>query len=214
MGDPVVDILIDPLAIEDFDDVFDLAPVTEVEALDAERVTSAEEPVTTFLQPMPMSVDSIPAEKAAQLMGTSINAIKKRLRKGTLRGSKVEAKHGEKWFVDRSELDKYSAPVTEVEALDAERVTGAEEPVTTFLQPMPTSTDTPSFGLVNRIQELEQKLEGATYRNGYLEAENDGLKALLGAKDSQIKLLTDSQHKQGWWHRFGAWFIGSNKNNK
>jgi hypothetical protein len=30
----------------------------------------------------------------------------------------------------------------------------------------------------------------------------------LEEKDSQIKLLTDSQHKGGWWARFNAWFLG------
>ncbi len=48
---------------------------------------------------------------------------------------------------------------------------------------------------------LKNQLQGATYRNGYLEA-------LLEAERNQVKLLTDSQHKTTWWHRFCSWFAG------
>ena len=51
------------------------------------------------------------------------------------------------------------------------------------------------------LAEKDKKLEAATYRVGYLEAQ-------LAAKDDQIKLLTDSQQKPGWWQRFYTWFIG------
>lgn len=49
---------------------------------------------------------------------------------------------------------------------------------------------------------LLKELEGATYRIGYLEAQ-------LAERDQQIKLLTDSQHKPGWWARFKKWCAGS-----
>lgn len=48
---------------------------------------------------------------------------------------------------------------------------------------------------------LSAKLEAASHRNGYLEAQ-------LVGKEEQIKLLTDSQHKTGWWSRFCFWFVG------
>lgn len=57
----------------------------------------------------------------------------------------------------------------------------------------------PSFTL--DAHKLLKELEGATYRVGYLEAQ-------LAERDQQIKLLTDSQHKSGWWSRFASWFIG------
>lgn len=69
----------------------------------------------------------------------------------------------------------------------------------------------------------QEKLEAATYRNGYLEAQ------LTGA-ETQLKLLPDyqaqaseavllrkqvmelqgelHQYKRGWWARFSAWFVG------
>ena len=49
-------------------------------------------------------------------------------------------------------------------------------------------------------QELKGQLQGATYRNGYLESK-------LEDREQQIKLLTDSQHKGGWWAKFSSWFF-------
>lgn len=49
------------------------------------------------------------------------------------------------------------------------------------------------------VADLLRKLEGATYRIGYLEAQ-------LEAERQQVKLLTDSQHKPSWLYRFRSWF--------
>jgi hypothetical protein len=49
--------------------------------------------------------------------------------------------------------------------------------------------------------EIKAQLEGATYRNGYLEAQ-------LEAERQTVKLLTDSQHKPSWWAKFASWFMG------
>lgn len=51
------------------------------------------------------------------------------------------------------------------------------------------------------IRELQTKLEGASFRIGYLEAQ-------LEAERHQVKLLMDSQHNRGAWSRFWTWFIG------
>lgn len=48
--------------------------------------------------------------------------------------------------------------------------------------------------LQSQVNAAQNQLQAASYRNGYLEAQ-------LQERDSQIKLLTDSQHKSGWWHR-------------
>jgi len=44
-----------------------------------------------------------------------------------------------------------------------------------------------------------QNLEAATYRIGWLESQ-------LQDREKEVKLLTDSQHKAGWWARFSSWF--------
>ncbi len=51
----------------------------------------------------------------------------------------------------------------------------------------------------NYSKALNERLEAANHRNGYLEAQVD-------QQVEHIKLLTDSQHKTGWWSRFCSWF--------
>jgi chromosome segregation ATPase len=75
----------------------------------------------------------------------------------------------------------------------------------------------------DQIETLQEKLEAATYRNGYLEAQ-------LSSAESQLKLLPDLSAKatttetleqqiakleselalaqSSWWVRFGRWFLG------
>lgn len=53
----------------------------------------------------------------------------------------------------------------------------------------------------NYAKALNEKLEAANHRNGYLEAQVD-------QQSEQIKFLTDSQHKHGGWSRFWSWFTG------
>ncbi len=54
--------------------------------------------------------------------------------------------------------------------------------------------------LLELVAEKDRKLEAATYRVGYLESR-------LEDRESQIKLLTDNQHKPGWWAKFSSWFF-------
>jgi hypothetical protein len=51
-----------------------------------------------------------------------------------------------------------------------------------------------------KLEDANKKLESANYRIGYLEAQTQNYQ-------EQIKLLTDSQHKAGWWSRFCCWFV-------
>ena len=56
--------------------------------------------------------------------------------------------------------------------------------------------------LAGKLAVSNEQVTAATYRNGYLEAQ-------LEAQREQIKLLTDSQHRPGWWGRFSDWFLGT-----
>ena len=182
------------------------------------------------------SQEPVPVDLAAKLLGSSVNALKKQLRKGNVIGHKLDTKHGSKWFVEPSELSRLAptdanlcqAPVTTCASIESAPVptdanlcqapvatcasiesapvpTDAnlcQAPVTTCSviqsEPVPTSVETDEH--LNYIQELQLKLEGATYRIGYLEAQLENERA-------QIKLLTDSQHKGGWWAKFSSWFF-------
>ena len=65
---------------------------------------------------------------------------------------------------------------------------------------LPTSADSERFW--NLLKEKDAKIEALVMRNGYLQAQ-------LETSQEAIKLLTDSQHKSGWWHRAWRWFIGA-----
>ena len=190
--------------------------------------------VPTDANPSP---EPVPVDLAAKLLGSSVNALKKQLRKGNVIGHKLDTKHGSKWFVEPSEVSRLAltdanlcqapvvttcagiesapvptdanlcqAPVTTCASIESAPVpTDAnlcQVPVTTCSviqsEPVPTSVETDEH--LNYIQELQLKLEGATYRIGYLEAQLENERA-------QIKLLTDSQHKGGWWAKFSSWFF-------
>lgn len=142
--------------------------------------------------------EGVPVEEAARIFGTSTRAIIKRLQKGTLSGFKVPSKFGDKWLV---------AP----EAIPAS-VEGKSEAIP---EGIPKSTeetpaqskDIPQGVPVEIVQELLRKVEALTYRNGYLESQVAERDRQIEGHQEQIKLLTDSQHKRGWWHRFGSWFV-------
>jgi len=53
-------------------------------------------------------------------------------------------------------------------------------------------------------RQLTVKLEAACHRNGFLEAQTQ-------TYQDQIKLLTDSQHKPGWWQTVCNWFGAKHK---
>lgn len=216
MSEPAPEVKIDPVSLYGLEEVFDVEPVPSTGAISytgtAEPITGAPEPVTDFR--------GVPVEEAAVLFGTSVNALKKRLRKGTLLGSKVEAKHGEKWFVDHSELPNQAR----VPSTSAEHVTSAKAPVTDALEPVPPvmapvtdkSKPVPDAihgellpGFERLVISLEKKDAVIESQAHQLKAAGDVimyLRSQIEDKENQLKLLTDSQHKSGWWSRFCAWF--------
>lgn len=53
-----------------------------------------------------------------------------------------------------------------------------------------------------QLQQAYTYLDAATARVLYLQQQ-------LEEKENEIKLLTDSQHKTGWWAKFSSWFFKS-----
>jgi len=149
----------------------------------------------------------IPVEIAAARLGLSASGVLKRLRRGAMQGFKVPTKRGEKWLVSPSAipsqvLDVLEDSLSQVSGVlvdDRESSLGvlssAEE---SFLE-VSTASELME-DLKRRNFELEASLQAATWRNGYLESK-------LEERDKQILMLTDSQHKGGWWAKFSSWFF-------
>lgn len=150
--------------------------------------------------------DGIPVDEAAKALGLSVKTIKDRLRKGTLKGYKVQEKFGEKWMVQLGR--------------EYQVVPGPTEIGSTY-QVGPTES---VIGLLSLLDSKDRELQAAIFRNGYLEAQlaerNDQLKLLpdLQAKanetedlNQQIQALQQEleAQKASLWARFKKWFAGT-----
>ncbi len=144
----------------------------------------------------------IPVEEAARAFGTSTRAIIKRLQKGTLSGFKVPSKFGDKWLVASEAIPESVESKPKAIPEGTPVITGAS-PEAIPVQ----SKDIPQGVPVEIVQELLKKVEALTYRNGYLESQVAERDRQIESHENQIKLLTDSQHKRGWWARFVSWFV-------
>lgn len=140
-------------------------------------------------------------DEAAKRLEISSNAVIKRLGKGKLVGRKVPGQFGEKWMVDPGCLPQ------EVHVQIAEEET-KEEPGSS------TGTDSQGQEQPRQHDTITQKSfdvlsDVIRHQTEQIKLQNEMIKHLSGQvqeKDSQIKLLTDSQHNAGWWARFCSWF--------
>lgn len=119
-------------------------------------------------------------EQAAQALGKSVRTIRRMLQDGTLEGYKVSGKRRAEWRVK-------AVTVSAKESVNV---------------PIPKASVTENDRLWQLLKEKDAKLEALTMRTGYLEAQ-------LESHKEQIKLLTDSQHKAGFWRKAWRWLTGS-----
>lgn len=170
--------------------------------------------------PLPVEVpEGVPVETAALALGLSDRAVLKRLRRGTLKGFKVPSKYGEKWLVSPEGLPEplpVELPLEAPEIVNCEGVglpvecaevpnVELELPIDLVGVPVQNALDIDRFmdlvtDLQAKLDKANEQLQGATYRNGYLESK-------LEEREKQILMLTDNQQKGGWWARFSGWFF-------
>jgi len=157
---------------------------------------------TEIGQPKPAqssTTDLCTIEVAAKYLGVSARTILRRLQKGTLPGCKVPGQFGLEWRVQLNQQEVRPAQDISMVVASTGQATWADQD--NLRQTKPDDAEILVKELRSRVSELEDKLEGATYRNGYLEAQLEG-------RDKEIKLLTDSQHKPAGWRKFWSWFTG------
>lgn len=182
---------------------------TEGQALDSHCPTDNDQ--------SPVTAGPIPLEAAAFLLGLPAAVVKEQVRQGTLRGFKTKTKKGKQWFVDPVEVDRCRTPVLAGDA--AICLLEPDLPVTDT-QVEQSVHDDQIDSPIALIRDLQKTIEALTFRNGYLEAQ-------LTERESQIKLLTDTQIKSvtyndikqssraqsesGGWSRFLFWMFGLKK---
>jgi hypothetical protein len=152
----------------------------------------------------------VSVEVAAEKLKISVRAVQKRLQKGTLSGVKRQTPQGFRWFVLVREQDTKSDEPYEPGREPSEnpeqlRVQDREQDANPeSIDAIPLTEESPNLAaLIELLKSKDHELEAASYRIGYLEAQ-------LESERHQVKLLTDSQHRQGWWNSFCSWFMGKN----
>ncbi|MBA3991965.1 MAG: hypothetical protein C0469_00465 [Cyanobacteria bacterium DS2.3.42] len=193
MGDTALDITNNPLAIEGLEDLLVVRKPGTAQG-SAHTLEDSAEATPGSAQGF---ASGVPVDEAARRLGISPNAVLKRLRKGKLRGQKVSGQFGDHWLVDVSGVPEPIQIELEPEPGTAQGSAHTSEDTT---EATPGSAQGFASGVLDRERDLLQLVV-------HLSKENGALQALLTEREQQLKLLTDSQHKRGWWSRFGAWFM-------
>lgn len=158
---------------------------------------------------LPGDHQGLPVEDVAELLGVSIRTVIKRLRKGTLPGFKVHDKFGDKWVVSPQAILGAThlndeAGLGGPQVLPSEGLPGDHQGLPIEQTSSTTVQDSVLQVIQKQAEQLQQAytyLDAATARVLYLQQQ-------LEQKDQELKLLTDSQHKNGWWSHFKKWFFG------
>ena len=171
--------------------------------------------------------EELTLEEAAKRLNLSERTVQRRLKQGQLLGYKVAGPRGPERRIKVASCEDTTAAdfatsddTTDVESVSSEDMTRASHIVAS-----PAYVQFVEF-YREQVETLQEKLEAATYRNGYLEAQ-------LSSAESQLKLLPDLSAKatktetleqqiaklelelasarRSWWARFGSWFIGKSQ---
>ena len=142
-------------------------------------------------------------QEAASYFRVSVRTIRRRLAEGTLAGRKVIGSNGPEWQIDPvADSDNISVKSDRSDSRDN---CSDKSPVNVTAH----DTDAISDRLFDYLREKddlllskEKDLQAASATIGYLRAQ-------IEAQEQQLKLLTDSQYKAGWWTRFSTWFFRS-----
>lgn len=172
-----VEIVQEAASVEGLDEIFktDMISVSDRKGSDELLgIDSTGRDDNTFLTP----------EEAAQIMGKSVRTIRRMLEKGSLPGYKVSGKKRDEWRIPTNGIsvmsDTVSVIKTDTDRNDDRLVVELKDRI---------------YQLEERLEKAQREIQAAAFRNGYLESQAE-------LKDQQIKLLTDSQHKVGWWSKF------------
>lgn len=196
---------LDPASTEGLADLFTSAEQTLIsDGGDSDQTVIIEQgdpdqtPVSTLINPERWTL-----QETAERLSLSLVTVRRRLQKGTLKGHKVQGLNGPEWRIDPPEQTLITDRGDSDQTMIAEQSDPYQTPVNTLINPDQQIVT----ALLARITEVESKLseaqnalQSASWRNGYLESQ-------LESQRDQIKLLTDSQHKPGWWQRFKQMFV-------
>lgn len=227
MGQPDIQETFSSVSVEGFDQIYQPEPKQAQSAPDLAQIDpSLEAQSGPDLEIQPDPSQGVSLEEASKVFGLHVDTVRKRLQKGKIKGFKVADKFGDKWLVHKDELDRarpvQPCPTKPVHAAPEQIQTNLGEPnqgdpevaqadpvVEVEISPEQSNPvqhrdDQEYARLMSIIESQAHQLKAAGDVIVYLRSEIDDAK-------TQVKLLTDSQHKQsetGWWRRFSSWFLG------
>jgi len=127
----------------------------------------------------------------------SASTLRAKIKNGEIPAQKIQGSNGPEWRVFPTEP-----------SFQGSSQQGAEQGSNT----VPAGYQGVAAPELNRLLDLIEKqaakLETASGQIGYLQSQLEERDKNISERDSHIKLLTDSQHKPGWWNRFSSWFLG------
>ncbi|MBS1994595.1 MAG: hypothetical protein JSS83_28980 [Cyanobacteria bacterium SZAS LIN-3] len=138
----------------------------------------------------------ITAAEAASSFKKSERTIQRYAKSGKLRSKTDES--GRLMIWSTTPADTHIRPADSVATVadtDGGLPTGADN----------LATNAENERLWDLLREKDAKIEALLMRNGYLQAQ-------VETTQETIKLLTDSQHKPGWWTKFSSWFFKGQSN--
>jgi hypothetical protein len=171
----------EPANTDGLDDLFEVLPTG------ADSVATSADSVATDAD----SGEWITVAEAASSLKKSERSIQRYAKSGKLLSKTDES----------GRLLIWSATSADIFIACADNVaTGADsaDSVATGADSVATGADTER--LWNLLKEKDAKIEALLMRNGYLQSQ-------VETSQEAIKLLTDSQHKRGWWAKFSSWFF-------
>lgn len=184
MGDLALDITTDPLAIEGLEHVLESDDVT---------ASDSSQPATVTMSDTVGQVigEKVSITEAAIRLGVSERTIQRRITRGQLATEKDAA--GRVYVICPTQSDTVSVNVGQSSDTDSQQsdTVGHNE----------GRSDQDQLWEMVRAQAT--KIEALTARNGWLESQLHERQEDI----KELKLLTDSQHKRGWWARFASWFV-------
>lgn len=213
MSEPAPVVKIDSVSVDGLEVLFDEdSPQLPQAASSSVQDQTSIGPGSVPESPSPKKlVHPITVDEAARLLNISTNAVCKRLRKGSLVGQKIPGKFKEEWLVEGAGLiEVLKVDFNSVQESPPEDPAGSSSVQDqTGVSPGSVQESPESLSrLVDLVEKQAAKLEAAAGQIGYLQAQLESQSRLLEAKEAEIKLLTDSQHKASWWLRFSSWFLG------
>ncbi len=132
--------------------------------------------------------------EAAETLGVTERTIRRWIKQRRIPAWKVDGPRGPEWRIHRgSNLD--TVDITP----DHFKSTVVNRQETTSLIELVKE-------LQDKLNDAQDQLKGASYRNGYLESQVESYKNELHSQKETIKLLTDSHHKPSWLGKIRSFF--------